>query len=91
MKNIKELLPIGSVVILKEGTKKLMVIGVMQEDVEGKPYDYLGLFYPEGFVGQAANFLFQADDIREVFYRGYENLEQEEFLSKLEAYYKTRE
>lgn len=88
MKNIKEALPIGSIVILKEGIKRLMVIGVMQEDVDGKPYDYLGLLYPEGFIGQAATFLFQEEDILEIFHRGYEDPERDEFLEKLDAFYK---
>ena len=88
MKNVKDLLPIGSIVILKEGIKKLMVIGVMQEDVDGKPYDYLGLLYPEGFIGQAATFLFQAEDIREIFHRGYEDQERNEFLERLDEFYK---
>lgn len=87
MKNIKELLPVGSVVILKEGTKQLMVIGVMQEDTDGKQYDYLGVFYPEGFIGQEALFLFQEEEVKEVFFEGYKSPEQEEFLQKLENYF----
>lgn len=34
MENIKELLPIGTVVILKDATKRLMISGVMQNDTE---------------------------------------------------------
>ena len=30
--NIRELLPIGSVVLLKEGTKKAMIFGIKQTD-----------------------------------------------------------
>ena len=51
MKNIKELLPIGSVVLLNEGTKKLMIYGVMQSDTENNQYDYVGVLYPEGNIG----------------------------------------
>ena len=35
-----ELLPIGSVVLLHNGKKKVMIIGVMQRD-RNKRYDYL--------------------------------------------------
>ena len=40
--NIKELLPIGSIVLLKDGEKRLMIDGVMQsnEGGNGEEYDY---------------------------------------------------
>lgn len=40
---MKDLLPIGSVVTLKEGKKKLMIIGRIQENEKTKKlYDYAG-------------------------------------------------
>mgnify|MGYP003235517517 FL=1 len=33
---MKDLLPIGSVVVLKKGTKKLMIIGRLQQNVKKK-------------------------------------------------------
>ena len=33
---MKELLPIGSVVLLKEATKSLMIVGTSQRDEEGR-------------------------------------------------------
>lgn len=40
---IKELLPIGTVVSLKNGTKKLMVFGILQsiQEQSDKEYDYI--------------------------------------------------
>ena len=51
---IKDLLPIGSIVLLKDGLKRLMIIGIMQNDAggTGKNYDYLGELYPEGHIGE---------------------------------------
>ena len=44
----KDLLPIGSVVLLKGGEKRLMICGrvVCREDGE-QIYDYAGCYYPE--------------------------------------------
>lgn len=86
---IKELLPIGSVVLLKEGQKRLMVFGVKQTDNETDiDYDYIGVLYPEGNVGEGGQFLFNHDDIERVFFRGFEDLERTQFLIALEDYYK---
>ena len=50
---IKDLLPIGSIVLLKDGEKRLMINGIMQSDASGngQEYDYLGVLYPEGHIG----------------------------------------
>ena len=59
MNNVKELLPIGSVVILREGQKRLMTFGIKQQDMRtGTEYDYLGVIYPEGNIGQGGQFFF---------------------------------
>ena len=43
---MKDLLPIGSVVTLKEGTKRLMIIGRLQQNVRTKKvYDYAGCLW----------------------------------------------
>lgn len=45
MKDIREFLPIGTVVVLKNGTKKLMIFGIIQSNAEdpGEEYDYIGV------------------------------------------------
>ena len=56
---MKDLLPIGSVVLLKDATKKLVIIGVLQVNAEqNKMYDYLAVPYPEGYLGSDNNYLF---------------------------------
>ena len=87
--NIKGLLPIGSVVLLKNAKKRLMVIGVLQVDNEtGKEYEYLGVPYPEGNLGTENQFLFDGSDIEETFYIGYSDKERITFLETLDEYYK---
>lgn len=86
MIKVKELLPIGSIVLLKEGVKRLMINGVMQNDANGNGanYDYLGILYPEGHIGEMFQYLFNHEDIDQIVFRGYEDDERKEFLDKLE-------
>lgn len=87
-----ELLPIGSIVLLKDGTKKLMVFGVRQTDERsGREYDYAGVVYPEGNLGDDTWFLFDHGDIAEVIFRGYEDEERTAFVGRLSAYYDAKE
>lgn len=84
----KELLPIGSVVLLREGSKKLMVFGVKQTDGNsGKEYDYSGVIYPEGNLGNDTWFLFDHENIEEVCFRGYEDGDRADFIGRLSDYY----
>ena len=74
-----EYLPIGSVVALDDGIKKIMIIGIMQEirqeDEVTEKFDYIGVAYPEGFINTGSMLLFNHDQIMDVVYRGYENIE----------------
>ena len=88
MKNFKEMLPVGSVVLLKGGKKKLMVIGIFQlNEDESKMYDYLGVPYPEGFIGADRNFLFSHEDITDIVFTGYTNPERENMMEVMQILY----
>ncbi len=67
------LLPIGSVVLLKDATRKLMIVGYGQKMAgkEDKVYDYAGCLYPEGFVGPDKMFLFDDSQIGTLCSYGY--------------------
>ena len=85
---VKELLPIGSVVLLKKGKKRLMVFGVKQTDNRtGTEYYYIGVLYPEGNMGEAGQYLFNHENIEQIFFRGYEDGEREAFMEKLSGFY----
>ena len=88
----KELLPIGSVVLLKGGIKKIMVTGIkpVSKDDDGteQEYDYIGVIYPEGYLNDEFNFLFNHYDVNDVVFRGYENPERVEFIEYMEEVYK---
>lgn len=87
--NISMLLPIGSIVLLTGGEKKLMIFGIKQTNAngEGEEYDYLGVLYPEGNIGEPFQYLFNHEDIKEIIFRGYEDDERTKFLTKLESFY----
>ncbi len=86
--NVRELLPIGSVVLLKSATKKAMIYGVKQGDkASGTEYDYIGVVYPEGNMGEGTQFFFNHDAIDKVIFRGFENEERDAFIEKLADYY----
>lgn len=84
MNNVKELLPIGSVVLLKGGQKRLMVFGIKQTDQETqKDYDYIGVLYPEGNIGPGGQFFFNHEDIVDISFKGYSDDERESFIQRL--------
>ena len=86
--NVRELLPIGSVIRLVTGTKKLMIYGVKQTDNGTNiEYDYIGVVYPEGNMGEESQFLFNHEDIEEIAFEGFRDDEREEFIGKLANFY----
>lgn len=90
----QNLLPIGSVVLLKGGSKKLMITGIkpISEEKPDIIFDYIGVLYPEGFISNEYTFLFNHEDINDIVFTGYNNPEREEFLEVLEeAYIKEQE
>ena len=84
----KDLLPIGSVVLLKGGEKRVMICGRIQAKVgENKIYDYSACYYPQGIVDPNKMFFFDRDGIDKVFFIGCQDEEelafQEEVLGRL--------
>lgn len=70
-------IPLGSVVYLKGGTKKLLVVARAINVVNaGKQFffDYGGVLYPEGITGDQMAY-FNHDDISSVFFRGCDDEE----------------
>lgn len=80
------LLPIGTVVLLKESTKRLMIMGVCQRsaDEPNKLWDYSGCFYPEGYLGADRVFLFNNEQIERIYSLGYQDEEQIAFKEKVD-------
>lgn len=79
-----ELLPIGSVVLLKDGEKRLMIYGIKQFNGEkNELYDYVGCLYPEGNMTPKYNYVFNHVDIEIVYFVGLVDAEFELFRKNL--------
>lgn len=79
-------LPIGTIVLLKEATKKVMIAGFLAaENEESKDiYDYVGFPYPEGITSSKEFLLFNHDQIKEVFYEGYKDESENALKNKFQ-------
>lgn len=86
---IRDFLPIGSVVMLKNANKAIMIFGIKQMDSNDTSveYDYIGVLYPEGNIGSDFQYLFNHEDIQEVLFTGYETDEQKDFLDTVAKAY----
>ncbi len=78
-------LPVGTVCLLQNGSKKVMVTGfcVKSPDTADRVFDYIGCLYPEGVISSDQNLLFDHNQIAQVFYKGYESEEETQFKAKL--------
>ena len=86
---IRDLLPIGSVVMLKNAEKPVMIYGIKQLDTDNPEieYDYIGVLYPEGNIGANFQYLFNHADIDQILFKGYETKEPAEFLDTVAKAY----
>lgn len=76
----KDLLPIGSVVLLKGGNKRVMICGRIQTRAgEEKIYDYSACYFPEGIVDTSNMFFFDRDAIDVIFFIGCQDEEELRF------------
>ncbi|MFB1051942.1 DUF4176 domain-containing protein [Paraliobacillus sp. JSM ZJ581] len=75
------MLPIGSIVYLKEGTSKLMILNrgpLLDQEGENIMFDYSACFYPQGLVPEHI-FYFNNENIDEVVFEGFKDDEEERF------------
>lgn len=84
---ITGLLPIGSVVLLKDSTKRVMITGVCQEGTTEngtKLYDYVGCAFPEGYLSADQNYLFNNAQIDRLYAIGYQDEESLLFKERVD-------
>lgn len=84
---MKDFLPLGSVVLLKESNKRLMIFG-RKQTTAGNPkvFDYIGCLFPEGHISADRAYLFDHNQISRVYLVGFQDGEEilfrEKFLSE---------
>ncbi len=80
----EDLLPVGSVVLLKDGNKRLMITGRVQaRRGDTHVYDYSGCLFPEGLTGVDSLYFFDHSAIDTVFFIGFQDEEELAFKKQL--------
>lgn len=80
-------LPIGTVVLLKNGVKRIMINGYLAVSSEEQNiiYDYCGVLFPEGLLSDNQKLLFNHEQILKIEYLGLVDQEQQNFNNKLKT------
>ncbi len=83
-----ELLPLGSIVTLKNGDKNIMIVGRFQRhEPSKKVFDYSSVLWPEGMIDSKRLYLFDHNDIERIYFIGMQNEEEFNFRFVLEEEY----
>ena len=83
-----DFLPLGSVVVLKGGAQRVIIVGRglnVVHDGENYFFDYGGVPYPNGLVGDRMAY-FNHDAIGRVFFEGYRDDQDEILVNRLNEY-----
>ena len=89
MNNIGEkYLPLGTVVLLEGGTKRVMITGfaTASSDDPDLIYDYAGCMYPQGFITSNQTVLFDHDQIQKIYHFGLIDPEWVELQDNLKKF-----
>lgn len=77
----EKFLPIGTVVILKDAAKRIMITGFasVSPDTGDRIFDYSGCVFPEGFMSYNEVCVFDHNQIDKVFHKGLVDQEVTDF------------
>ena len=87
MFDYNRVLPIGTVVLLKGATKRLMILGYQRTSADNaeKVYDYCGCVYPDGYLSPDQTAVFDHEQIERIIALGLQNDEEKVFQDKLRS------
>lgn len=81
-------IPLGSIVLLRGGTQKVLIISRGLNVKNGGRvlfFDYGGVPYPEGLSGEQVAY-FNHDAIAKVVFEGYHDVDDEHMVDNINAY-----
>ena len=80
----RDILPLGSVVTLKKGQQRLMIVGRFQEEAtSGQLFEYSAVLWPVGMISSNQVYLFNGDDIDRVYFLGLQDSQEFTFRRDL--------
>ncbi|MBP2623452.1 DUF4176 domain-containing protein [Streptococcus oricebi] len=86
---MNKILPIGTILYLKEGTTKIMILNrgvTVTQDNQEVLFDYSAAIYPMGLNPEQL-FYFNQEDIDKVVFEGYHDEEEERFVQLYQDWY----
>jgi len=82
---MNEILPIGTVIKLKNIEKPYMIISLKTKNLEGKDFLYAAVPFPLGYLGIVNKKCFNNSEIEEIYFLGYLNNESRKYLKSLKG------
>lgn len=82
---MKTLLPLGTVVSLAGIDHRIMILGYARykEGDMSHIYDYVGCYYPEGFISADKTVIFDHSMVQNLYYIGFNNEDSAQFMNKV--------
>ena len=81
---------LSSVILLKDGEKRLMIYGVKQKESNtDKIWDYVACLFPEGNIDLEHTYIFNHEQIERVYFIGFQDIEELEYNQKISEYFNT--
>lgn len=93
MYGLEKYLPIGTVVLLKGGKKRVMIMGfcAVEENNKEKVWDYSACLYPEGVLSSTQSCLFNHDQIEKIYHLGLIDMDEIGFKQGLKSLLEEKE
>ena len=77
-------LPIGTIVLLKDSTKKILIVGYLpQEGKITRVFDYSGVPFPEGLIDSKKILLFDHKQIEKICHNSLIDVEVLDIINKV--------
>ena len=76
-------LPLGTVLLLKGGKKRIMITGFGITSQDNQVFDYCGCMFPEGMISSTETLVFNHDQIEKIYYMGLQDEEEKKFKKRL--------